>query len=87
MLCRKFKNSAKGTDSGECTPFFQLEKGELIDVKDPNFWVQMLCADGYADVLTDSDKYESNNKCGYKIGNTLRLKLNRVAKRRGTMRE
>lgn len=67
MLCRKFKVQATKDDDGICTEFFSLKKGEIIDVKDKNFWIQLLCDDGYADVYTDSDKYESNNKCGYRI--------------------
>lgn len=70
MLCRKFKIKATIDDEGECTKLFTLKKDEIIDVYDSNFWIQMLCEDGFADVMTDSDKYESNNKCGYKIEST-----------------
>ena len=67
MLCRKFSQNATESEHGKCTKFFSLEKGEIIDIYDSNYWLQFQCKDGYADIKTRSDKYSSTGKCGYKI--------------------
>jgi hypothetical protein len=55
MLCYKDKVGASSESEGLCTAFGKLPKGTLIDVKDNNYWLQLLCIDGFADTKTTSD--------------------------------